>query len=72
MPRSKTPIVSLEEAKSRFEAWRQKKYAECSNAVVQISLVQQTAAPDVSQPSIACRVTALFCAVASPLRFRDI
>jgi hypothetical protein len=23
MPRSKTPIVSLEEAKARFEAWRQ-------------------------------------------------
>ena len=23
MPRSKTPTVSLEEAKARFEAWRQ-------------------------------------------------
>lgn len=25
MPRSKTPVVSLEEAKARFEAWRQKR-----------------------------------------------
>lgn len=30
MPRSKTPIVSLEEAKARFEAWRQNRKGKAS------------------------------------------